>query len=66
MNPLFNQLNSQTNPLNNIVNSVKQLQQTFSGNPQQEVEKLMRSGRISQEQYNNAVRQANQLIQFFK
>jgi len=66
-NPLYSQTQTvpQTQP-NNIINAVRQLQQTFSGNPQQEVEKLMRSGRISQEQYNNAVQKANQLMQFFR
>ena len=65
MNPLFQQLQANSQP-NNIINAVRQLQQTFSGNPQQEVENLMRSGKVSQEQYNNAVQKANQLMQFFK
>lgn len=65
MNPLFQQFQANSQP-NNIIGAVRQLQQTFSGNPQQEVERLMRSGKISQEQYNNAVRQANQIVRFFK
>lgn len=66
-NPLYSQTQTvpQTQP-NNIINAVRQLQQTFRGNPQQEVEQLLRSGKVSQEQYNNAVCKANQLMQFFK
>ena len=65
MNLLFQQLQANSQP-NNIINAVRQLQQTFQGNPQQEVEQLLRSGKVSQEQYNNAVQKANQLMQFFR
>lgn len=54
--PIFNAFGQ-----NDILSRFKQFQQTFNGNPQQEVQRLLDSGKISQEQYNNAVRQANQL-----
>ncbi len=57
MNPLFNQLNQN----NNIISQFNQFRQNFQGDPQQAVQNLLNSGRVSQEQYNQAVNKANQL-----
>ena len=38
-----------------------QFRQTFSGNPQQQIQQMLNSGRITQAQYNNAVNMANQM-----
>lgn len=56
-NPLFNQLNQN----NNIISQFNQFRQNFQGDPQQAVQNLLNSGRVSQEQYNQAVNKANQL-----
>ena len=68
MNPLYQQLmaNSPANGAMNLLQRFMEFRNNFSGNAQQEVQKLLNSGRISQEQYNNAVMQAQQLSQFFK
>jgi hypothetical protein len=46
---------------NDIVSRFRQFQQMFKGDPQQQVQQLLNSGRISQEQYNAAVQKANTL-----
>ena len=56
MNPLFQQMQG-----NGLIERLKQFQQMFKGNPQQQVQQLLNSGRVSQEQYNRAVQMANQL-----
>lgn len=68
MNPLYQQL-IQNSPINNVMGLLQrftQFRNGFTGNAQEEVQKLLNSGRVSQEQYNNAVLQAQQLSQFFK
>jgi len=56
MNPLFQQMQG-----NGLIERFKQFQQTFRGNPQQQVQQLLNTGRISQSQYNQAVQMAQQL-----
>lgn len=45
---------------NDIFSRFRQFQQTFKGDPRQQVEQMLRSGQVSQEQYNRAVQMANQ------
>lgn len=68
MNPLYQQLmmNSPANGAMNLLQRFMQFRNGFTGNAQEEIQKLLRSGRISQEQYNNAVLQAQQLSQLLK
>ena len=56
MNPLFQQMQG-----NSLIERFKQFQQMFHGNPQQQVQQLLNSGKVSQAQYNQAVQIANQL-----
>lgn len=56
MNPLYQE---QTN--NDLISRFNQFKQNFTGNPQQQVQQLLNSGRVTQEQYNMAVQKANQL-----
>lgn len=56
MNPLYGQMNQ-----GNIIQRFQQFQQMFRGNPQEQVQQLLNSGKVSQEQYNRAVQMANQL-----
>ena len=67
MNPLFQQINNTTNPIgNNLLKQFQQFKQTFTGDPKQQVQQLLNSGKVSQQQYNNAVQMANQLQQMLK
>jgi len=59
MNPLF----AQMNPQNNILSQFNQFKQMFKGDPQQTVQQLLSSGRVSQQQYDEAVRKATALKQ---
>lgn len=61
MNPIFQQMSN-----NNIIQQFLQFKKTFSGNPQQQVQQLLNSGKVSQEQYNNAVEMAKQLQQLLR
>lgn len=62
MNPLFRQFNQvQNNSGNDIITRFNQFRKSFSGNPQEQIQQMLNSGRITQEQYNRAVQQAQQL-----
>ena len=64
-NPLFNALNgNQTQPndnFSNFMNEFQRLQQTIK-NPKQEVERLLQTGAMSQQDFNGFGQMANQLI----
>ena len=55
MNPLYGMMQ---NP--NIMQRFQQFQQMFRGDPKQQVQQLLNSGKVSQQQYNNAVQMAQQ------
>lgn len=61
INPLYQQMNQQTNSMTNIVQRFQQFKQAFSGDPRQQVQQLLNSGRVTQQQYNQAVQMAQQL-----
>ena len=56
MNPLYSQMNN-----NGILQRFMQFKQTFRGDPQAQVQQLLNSGKITQDQYNQAVQTAQQL-----
>lgn len=56
MNPLYSQMNQ-----NPILQRFQQFQKVFKGNPQEQVQQLLNSGKVSQAKYNEAVQMANQL-----
>lgn len=62
-NPLFQMFNNQ--PANNgmmgLIQQFMNFKQNFNGDPRQQVQQLLNSGKVSQEQYNNAVQMARQL-----
>lgn len=55
-NPIYQALNG-----NNIISQFEQFRRSFSGNPQEEVQRLLDSGRMTQEQFNSLSQQATQL-----
>ena len=65
-NALFNALNgnNQQNmtPMQQLIADAKRMKQTFTGNPKEEVQKLLNSGAMSQDQFNQYAQIANQLI----
>lgn len=62
-NQLFNVLGGQQqmNPMTNLVNQLNQFRQSFSGDPKQQVQQLLNSGRMSQSQYNQLSQMATQI-----
>ena len=58
-NPLY-QMMGQQMPQNGLLQRFQQFQQMFRGDPRQQVQQLLNSGRVSQSQYNQAVQMANQ------
>lgn len=57
MNPLFNQMQMP----NGMMQKFQQFAQMFRGDPRQQVQQLLNSGKVSQAQYNQAVQMAQQL-----
>lgn len=69
-NPLFNILNGGNRPGNgtgNMLQQFQQFRQRMQGvNPQEEVQKLLQSGKISQTQLDKAQQMAQQMQGLFK
>ena len=69
-NPLFNILNGGNRPGNgagNMLQQFQQFRQRMQGvNPQEEVQKLLQSGKISQSQLDKAQQMAQQMQRLFK
>ena len=63
-NPLFNQLNPVSG--NPMLKQLLQFKKSFSGDPQQMIQGMLNSGRISQAQLNQYAQQANQIYSQFK
>lgn len=68
MNPLFNALGGGQMPgpmgqFQNMIQQFRQFQQSFKGDPRAEVEKLVQSGKISQQQLNQLQQMAGQFQQ---
>ena len=59
-NPLFGMMQNQF-PMNGMMQKFQQFSQMFRGDPKQQVQQMLNSGRVSQAQYNQAVQMANQL-----
>ena len=58
-NPLFGMMQNQMP--NNLMQRFQQFQQMFRGDPRQQIQQMLNSGKISQGQYNQAVQMAQQL-----
>ena len=59
-NPLYQMMGQQMPP---IMQRFQQFQQMFKGDPKQQVQQLLQSGRVTQQQYNQAVQMAKQFQQ---
>lgn len=62
---MANQLYNSMNQPNNILQQFQQFRENFKGDPQQQIQQLLNSGRISQQQYNQAVQMAQQFAKTF-
>lgn len=58
-NPLYKSMNNQPN--SNLIQRFNQFRQNFHGDPRQQVQQLLNSGKITQQQYNDAMQKARML-----
>ena len=58
-NPLFGMMQNQMP--NNLMQRFQQFAQMFRGDPRQQIQQMLNSGKVSQAQYNQAVQMAQQL-----
>ncbi len=59
-NPLFGMMQNQAQ-MNPVMQRFQQFRQMFQGDPRQKVQEMLNSGRVTQEQYNQAVQMAQQM-----
>lgn len=62
-NSLFDQFGVQNNPLEQLAQQAKEFRKQFSGNPRQEVERLLQTGAMSQSDFNRYSQIAQQVVQ---
>lgn len=68
-NPLFGALGGSVQPRQNaftgLVQQFKQFKQNFKGNPKEQVQELLNSGKMSQDQLNQCMSMARNLQNIF-
>lgn len=57
-NPIYGLLNGQQN---NMLAQFQQFKQSFNGDPNQTINRMLQSGKVTQEQVNRATQIANQM-----
>ena len=71
-NPLFNLLNNNTNQfgnMNNFMNLISRFnsfKQNFQGDPKQQVQNMLNSGQMTQQQFNQLAQMATQFQNILK
>lgn len=63
-NRLYNQFGRQNNPIEQLAQQAREFQKQFNGNPRQEVERLLQTGAMSQQDFNRYSQIAQQVAQF--
>ena len=61
-NPLFQSLGGNQNAANPIVQQIMRFKNQFQGDPQQKVQELLNSGKMTQEQCNSLMQQAQTIL----
>ena len=66
-NPLFNLLGGgmQQHPMMQMMQRFRQFQQGFRGDANEQIRQMLTSGKVNQQQYNQAVQMANQFKNMF-
>lgn len=62
-NNLYNTIGRQNNPLEQLAQQARDFRKQFSGNPRQEVERLLQTGAMSQQDFNRYSQIAQQVAQ---
>ena len=63
-NALYNRFGRQNNPFEQLAQQAREFQKQFNGNPRQEVERLLQTGAMSQQDFNRYSQIAQQVAQF--
>ena len=70
MNPLFDALGgvlpTGDGGVGGMIQQLNEFRRTFQGNPQQEVQRLLSTGQMTQQQYNQLAGMASQIMQFMR
>ena len=66
MNPIYQQLNGNSNQYGNLIQRWNQFKAGFNGDARAQVQELLNSGKVTQQQYNQAQAMANQLRSILK
>lgn len=61
-NPFFGMMG---NPFQMMMQKFMQFRQGFQGNPQEQIQQILNSGKVNQQQYQQAVQMAQQFRQMF-
>lgn len=62
-NPLYNNFGNQANPMADLIRQARDFKKQFTGNPRDEVQRLLNSGQMSQQQFNQFSQIAQQIVQ---
>lgn len=62
-NNLYNTMGRQNNPFEQLAQQARDFRKQFSGNPRQEVERLLQTGAMSQQDFNRYSQIAQQVAQ---
>lgn len=62
----MNNLYQKLNPMANMMEQFKKFRQSFHGDAKAQVQQMLNSGQITQEQFNKASQMANQMMRFVK
>ena len=62
-NPLYNSMSIQSNPMTDIIRRAREFRESFAGNPRDEVQRLLNSGQMSQQEFNRLSQMAQQVVQ---
>ena len=64
-NPLYNMFggNAPMNPMAQLVRDARAFKKSFTGNPKDEVQRLLNSGQMNQQQFNQFSQIAQQVVQ---
>lgn len=63
MNNLYKQFGRQNNPYEQLMQQAQEFKKQFNRNPRQEVEMLLRTGKMTQQQFNQYSQIAQQVAQ---
>ena len=65
-NSLFNQFGRQNNPFEQLAQQTREFQKQFKGSPRQEVEWLLQTGAMTQNQFNQYSQIVQQVAPFMR